>query len=201
MSRKLAAACLAALMLSSVVHAEGNVYFVNGALGASDGHLDGSYRYGDRLRGTDAAGAVRVGVMWQDPVDRGIEVGYVDLGQVSDRYVVFPSNVRNEARTRGMLLGGNFTYRFDAPWYLSMRGGWLHAWTDLRTRVDGPYGVAPSASASGDGFYVGVGGGCDISERLSVGLHYDLYHVRASGGGADLSGDIGTAMVQLEYRY
>lgn len=196
MSRKLAVACLAALMLSSLVHAEGKAYFVNGALGASDGQLDGSYRYSDRLHGTDAAGTVRVGVMWQEPVDWGIEVGYVDLGQVSDQNVVFSFNVRNEARTRGMLLGGNFTYRFDAPWYLLARGGWLHAWTDLRARVDGSYGAAPSGS--GDGFYVGVGGGYDISERLSVGLHYDLYHVRASVGGADLSGDIGTAMVQLE---
>ncbi|WP_017463145.1 outer membrane beta-barrel protein [Dyella ginsengisoli] len=201
MSRKLAAACLAALVLSSAAHAEGKQYFVDAALGASDGHLDGSYRYSDRLDGTDVAGAVRVGVMWQGQADWGIEAGYVDLGQVSDQYIVFPSNVTNESRTRGMLVGGNFTYRFDAPWYLSARGGWLHSWTDLRTRVDGPYGAAPSASASGDGFYVGVGGGYDISERLSIGLHYDLYHVQASGGGADLSGDIGTAMVQLEYRY
>lgn len=200
MSRKLAAACVVAMACASAAHAQDARFFVSGALGASDGQVDGPYR-DDRRDGSDVAGAVRAGAIWPGTVAWGIETGYVDLGQVSEQYVVNLVNVTNEAHVRGALFGGNATYRFDAPWYLCARGGWLHSWTDLHASASGPYVTAASTTASGNGWYLGVGGGYDISERASVGLHYDFYHLKASSSGADVSGHVGTLMVQLEYRY
>lgn len=200
MSRKLAAACVAAIAWASASHAQDARFFVSGALGAADGRLDGPYA-GDRRDGSDIAGAVRVGAIWQGSIAWGFETGYVDLGKVSEQYVVNLANVRNEAHTRGTLLGGNATYRFDAPWYLSARSGFVHSWTDLRASASGSGVTAPGATASGNGWYLGVGGGYDISERASVGLHYDFYHLKASSNGADVSGHVGTLAAQLEYRY
>lgn len=200
MSRKLAAACIAVMAWASAAHAQDARFFVSGALGAADGRLDGPYA-GDRRDGSDVAGAVRAGAIWQGPIAWGIETGYVDLGKVSEQYIVNLANVRNEAHTRGTLLGGNATYRFDAPWYLCARGGWLHSWTDLHASASGSFATAASTTASGNGWYLGVGGGYDISERASVGLHYDFYHLKASSNGTDVSGHVGTLMVQLEYRY
>lgn len=202
MSRKLLTASIVVLGLSTAVHAQGQRYFVSGAVGVAGGRLDGPYNEVYRDGGHDATGAVRVGAMWQDQLGWGIEAGYVDLGTASEQYVVYPANVNSDVRTRGLLVGGNVSYRFDAPWYLSARGGWLHAWTQLRTRVDGPYVVGnPSIDASGNGWYLGVGGGYDINEQLSIGLHDDLYRVRTSGGGGRFSGYRETVTLQLEYRY
>jgi len=201
MSRKLVAACIAALMLSSAAHAEGQQYFVSGALGASDGRLDGRYGASDRFDGHDVAGALRVGVMWRGALDWGVEAGYVDLGEVSDQYVVNLTDVKNRVRTRGLAVGGRVTYRFDAPWYLSAHGGLLHSWADLRASAGNPSYAVAGTRASGNGWYLGAGGGYDVSEQFSVGLHYDLHHVKASRHGAEISGHVGTLMVQLEYRY
>lgn len=202
MSRKLLATSIVVLGLSTAVHAQGQRYFVSGAVGVAGGRLDGPYSEVYRDGGHDATGAVRVGAMWQDQLGWGIEAGYVDLGTASEQYVVYPANVNSDVRTRGLLVGGNVSYRFDAPWYLSARGGWLHTRTQLRTRVDGPYVVGnPSIDASGNGWYLGVGGGYDINEQLSIGLQEDLYRVRTSGGGARFSGYRDTVTLQVEYRY
>lgn len=206
MSRKLAAACVVALALSPVAHAADREFFVNGALGTSQARLGSPYGSDYHRDGSDITTGLRFGALWRGQPWLGVETGFVDLGRFSERYAVGSVDVRDEARTRAALLGVNTTYRFDAPWYLSARGGWLHSWVKVSARESQAGSTSyvtatASATASGDGWYMGVGGGYDVSEQFSVGAHLDFYRVQVSRNGADLGGHVGTLTVQLEYRY
>lgn len=196
MSRKLVAACIAAFALSSAARAAEHQVFVNGTVGLSDARIGDGYGTRD---GSDVAAALRVGVVWRGQPNVGIETGYVDLGRYGERYIVNLVDVNDEVRTRAALLGANATYRFDAPWYLTARGGFLRSWLSVSEH----YGQAGFAQgkAAGNGWYLGAGGGYDITEQLSIGAHLDVYHVSASRHGATLDGYVDTLGVQLEYRY
>ncbi|HET6434058.1 outer membrane protein [Dyella sp.] len=196
MSRKLVAACIAVLALPHAAHAVGQQVFVNGTVGLSDSHIGNG---GADRDGSDVAAAIRVGVLWRGQPQFGIETGYADLGRYRQRIMIGQVQVRDQVHTRAALLGANVTYRFDAPWYVTARGGLLRSWLSVHEYADGV--ASGQGSAAGNGWYLGAGGGYDISEQLSIGAHLDLYHVAASQGAAQVDGHVATLGVQLEYRY
>ena len=136
---------------------------------------------------------------------RGRSTWVSKLGKLDSHYVGDYS-YHSGLRASGWMIGLNGTYRFDSPWYVSARGGMLRSMLDRNYSYQNlPYGPLSSgfgsASGTGTGWYAGMGGGYDFTEKFSVGLQYDNYHVKARLGGDSLSGSISAFTIQAEYRY
>lgn len=204
MKKILGAALVAALAFGSSVACAADSYgFVNAGIGQSvyhEGRTDGR---GYKLDEKDTAGAFRVGAAWHGgPVDFGVEAGYADLGDSVSKYDQGDVHGHDTLHAKGWLLGANATHRFEAPWYVQVRGGWFHSTVDETYRFSTPVqSDYASGSASGDGWYAGIGGGYDLTQDFSIGLNYDNYHAVAKVDGDKLSGNISTFTVQLEYRF
>ena len=157
---------------------------------------------GEKMDLDDTAAAVRFGYQWHGTVDFGLEAGYVDLGKLVDNYDDGTVSFHDDLGAKGWLLGANLTRRFETPWYVQVRGGWQRSDVDISSRYSQPgYREYGSASASGNGWYAGVGGGYDFSNNVSVGVHYDNYHVKADQDGYGAHGNVSAFTVQLEYRF
>lgn len=199
---KRAVAFLAASILAPAVQAAAPQYFINVGAGSAHARLGQPSGTGYQRDGSDVASAIRVGVQWRGPVSWGVETGLIYLGKFSDSYSLPGANVYDQVRVSAGLLGVTATWRADTPWYLSARAGLLHGWLDLHSQVKPPiYVVSGNGETVGNGWYAGVGGGYDFSERFSVGVHYDFHHLNASRNGMRMDGHVGTLMLQLEYRY
>lgn len=202
MFRKLAVAFLAATTLASAAHAAEPRYFVDLGAGSARAQLGQPAGTGYRRNGSDVASALRVGVQWRGPVSWGLETGLIYLGKFSDSYNLPGATVQDQVQVSAGLLGATATWRADAPWYLTAHAGLLHGWLDVSSQVRPPiYVVSSSGVTAGNGWYAGVGGGYDLSDRFSVGVHYDFHHLNTSRNGVRMDGHVGTLMLQLEYRY
>ena len=146
------AAALAASSTGSMATDQG-AFFVNRNLGQSTHHDSGFNR------NTDTSASLRAGYSWQSwLVDFGVEAGYVDLGQASADVAL--STFGNRAFTahgKGPLLGANSRYKFRNRMFVSARGGWF------RSTLDASVSGIGSQSYRGNGAYVGVGVGYDIT--------------------------------------
>lgn len=203
MKKILGAALVAALALGSSVACAADSYgFVNVSVGQAVYHEGRTDGLGYKLDEKDTTGAVRVGAAWHGPVDFGVEAGYVDLGDAVAKYDEGDYHEHDTLNAKGWLLGVNATHRFEAPWFIQVRGGWFHSTLDEKYSYKSPtYTEYGSGSASGDGWYAGIGGGYDFTQNFSLGLNYDNYHAVAKVDGDKLSGNISTFTVQLEYRF
>lgn len=203
MKKILGAALVAALTLGSSVACAADSYgFVNAGIGQAVYHESRTYGPGFKLDEKDTASAVRLGAVWRGQVDFGVEAGFVHLGNEVATYDSDYSHAHSTISAKGWLLGVNATHRFDSPWYLQVRGGWFHSTLDENFHSTAPfYDGYFSGSASGDGWYAGVGGGYDFSRDVSIGLNYDNYHAEAKFGSDKVGGNVSTFTVQLEYRF
>jgi OmpA-OmpF porin, OOP family len=189
---------------SSSAMAMDGQFFVNGEAAGQDTAFN-------NLRNRDPtswAGAVRLGYMWNaGAFSWGIETGYADLGSVAGTNFHLISSeggpydpLRISAKTHGEMLGGNFKVHYgDYRWFVSARAGYFHSQTT--EHVHDTFGLlsSGSASASGNGFYAGVGVGYDFTQHFGMSLNYDLFHSQAPG---IWQGHFGTSMYggSLEYR-
>ena len=184
------AVALAAASTGAMATDQGAI-FINGNLGQSTYHDSGFNR------NTDTSASLRAGYSWQSYlVDFGVEAGYVDLGQASAD-VALPSfgNRTFTAHGKGPLLGANIRYKFRNRMFVSARGGWF------RSTLDASVSGIGSQSYRGNGAYVGVGVGYDITPQFSLGVGFDDYHGRVSVNGTRLSESVGVYAGFAEYRF
>lgn len=165
-------------------------FFVNGNLGQSHYQDKG---FSDR---TDVSTAVRAGYSWQsNVVDFGVEAGYVDLGKARGTVTAGNFNANYSAQGKGPLLGIDLKYKFVSKWFVSGRLGYFRS-----TLVENISGLG-SQNFSGDGGYVGVGTGYDITPHFSLGASYDNYHGRVKYAGTSYADNIGVLSGFAEYRF
>ncbi|MGN2254567.1 outer membrane beta-barrel protein [Frateuria sp. GZRe12] len=197
---------LSALILagacSSAVAQDNGAFFVNAGAGQSTYHLDaadgGNYA-GDK---TGTATALRLGYLWHGPVGIGVEGGYIDLGELHASLISGAVLEEASVRAKGWLLGATGKYHFADQWFVSARGGWLHASSDVDYRISTPVdSMSASSSANGDGWYGGVGVGYDFSDNVGLCVNYDNYHVKARTDDLSADANVGTWMVTAEYRF
>ena len=105
----------------------------------------------------------------------GLELGYQDLGKVSDS--VAGAGASASVETDGLYAGiaGKIPlYDANTGFFLSARTGMY--WWDATGRVQ-VGNTTVSVDDSDSDFYVGVGGGYDFNEQFGLGLTYDRYNV------------------------
>lgn len=143
----------------------------------------------------DSDTSFRIGTGWRFFENFGAEVGYQDLGKVSDN--VNGTGVSASVETDGLYAGvaGKIPlYDGATGFYLSARAGMY--WWDATGRIqDGNTTV--SIDDSDSDFYVGVGGGYDFNEQFGLGLAYDSYQV----GDNDADFSYGTWALTGEVRF
>jgi len=187
---------------SSALAQDKDAFFVNAGVGQATYHVDeatgGNYAQDD----SDTSAALRLGYLWHGQVDFGIEGGYVDLGELKASLISGAVLEEAKVNAKGWLLGATGKYHFADQWFVSARGGWLHASSDVDYRISTPVGsMAASDSVDGDGWYAGVGVGYDFSPHFSLGVNYDNYHVKANTDDVSADANVGTWMVTAEYRF
>jgi OOP family OmpA-OmpF porin len=203
LSRAMLAASLAVASASAFA-ADGGNYFVNLGVGQSKYHVDQSDDVNFKTDKHDTAVAARFGYQWHGAMNFGVETGYVDLGKLVGKYDEDAASSRAEVHARGLLLGGNLTYRFATPFYVQVRGGWLNSYVEAKYRYSSPtYNESDSFHGTGNGWYAGIGGGYDFSRNFGIGVHYDNYHVVVGQDDYFDSGyvNVSAVTVQLEYRF
>ena len=194
------AVALALGTASSVAFADGGNVFVNANAGASHYNVENPYSgiEGNSFSKTGKAGALRVGYRWNSVVDYGVEAGYGFLGNATARVSYSDGVERDQAKTRGWLLGGNLNYNINEQWYVGARAGWFRARSLFEGRVVSDNDTSYNrGSLTRTGEYFGVGGGYNFNKNFSLGLAYDTYRAPVSD---DKSNRIGMYSLQAEYR-
>lgn len=206
--RAIVAAVALLISAPSLANSWDGGYFVSADAGLARYQQLGPYVEGSRQDRNDLAGAVRFGYHWRGPFNFGFETGFVDLGKLKSRYSFGDYSLVGDVGARGFMLGADGTYRFDSPWHVSARAGLLRsAVNESYSYQNLPYGPDYGSSGSisrdeaGTGWYAGIGGGYDVTESFSIGLHYDNYRVRADFGGNSFSNNVAVFAVELEYRF
>jgi outer membrane autotransporter protein len=177
---------------SSVFAADAGAFFINGNVGQSSFHDHG---FSDR---TDTTEAVRVGYAWNlspSTATLGVEAGYVDLGRASGTAVTTSGDFDFSTRLGGPLLGVNYKYTLNNKIYFEGRGGWF------RSKFDANAPAFGSKSFSGNGTYVGLGVGYDITPHFSLGVNFDEYHGRATVFGVRAKEGVSSLSGFAEYRF
>ena len=158
-------ALASALMLPTLAMADTG-WYIDGTLGQAmvdDNGVD------------DTDTAFRIGTGWRFFENFGAEIGYQDLGKVSDS--IDAGNLSASVETDGLYAGvaGKIPlYDGGTGFYLGARTGMY--WWDATGRVRSG-NTTVSIDDSDSDFYVGVSGGYDLNEQFGVGLAYDWYQV------------------------
>ena len=196
------AVALALGTASSVAFADGGNVFVNANAGASHYNVENPYSgiEGNSFSKTGKAGALRVGYRWNSVVDYGVEAGYGFLGNATARVSYSDGVERDQAKTRGWLLGGNLNYNINEQWYVGARAGWFRARSLFEGRVVSDNDTSYNrGSLTRTGEYFGVGGGYNFNKNFSLGLAYDTYRVPENDFNKNTR--IGMYSLQAEYRF
>lgn len=125
----------------------------------------------------------------------GAELGYNDLGNIraSNIFNGQPVVDPRKSQLHGWTVGANGRVDLNSSWYLSGRAG-LYSWNGHGlSNNSNPirYGI------NNNSWYAGAGIGYNISDNLSVGLHYDYFDARKHN--VNLSTDMVSA--SFEYRF
>jgi len=161
----IALSVLSALLLPTLAPAATGFY-IDGAVGQASV---------DDLGIDDNDSAYRIGAGWRFLENFGAELGYVDLGTMSEEVAVggATASVSADGLTAG-IAGKIPLHDASNGFYLSARGGMM--WWDAtgRARVGATTVVLDEDS---NDFYVGVGGGYDFNEQFGVGVAFDRYKI------------------------
>jgi OOP family OmpA-OmpF porin/outer membrane immunogenic protein len=180
-----ALALASALTLPALAQADTGVY-LDGAAGRTavdDQGLD------------DSDTAFRVGGGWRFLENFGAEVGYADLGKMSEDVAIGGATASVSADGFYAGLSGKVPlYDANNGFYVGARAG-LYFWDATGRLRQGTTTVR--VDDSGNDFYVGVSGGYDFNEQFGLGLAYDRYQAGDNGG--DLT--YGTWSVTGEVRF
>jgi opacity protein-like surface antigen len=187
----------------SVLAGDQSPWFVGGAYGMSDSHVDKAALnrkltasgYDARVTDVDdtsSAYKLFVGRRLGDSL--GLEAGYLDLGEVeltiSGRYTDvadFVDSVRkiHPFSAEGFYVAGNYNWYFSSAWSLLVRAG-IYSWdSDYRTTSTGGGATARDGRNGTDLFY-GIGGQYDVASRWSVQASWERF--RLNGNDVDLFG-------------
>ena len=134
----------------------------------------------------DSDSAYRIGAGWRFLENFGAEIGYVDLGTVSEAVAIGGATASLSADGLSAGIAGKIPLS-DASngFYLSARGGMY--WWDATGRARIGNTTVEITDSSND-FYVGIGGGYDFNEQFSLGVGFDRYQI--DDNNADASYDI-----------
>ena len=113
----------------------------------------------------------------------GVELGYVDLGQVDTAFSGTTVDIKSfltsvseihPQTAQGWRIGGAYRHPIAEKSWLLLRGGMLHWRSDytLSTAT-----VSRSVKASGDGASVGLGVEVEAMANTRVGVNYDRYDI------------------------
>lgn len=167
-------------------------WFVAGNVGRTDGGTAGRFGTGDfnvfesrdgRKTGYGLVGGYRwkVSPAW----GVGIEGGYSDLGNLRVRNVFRDDSVDQTDSTnalRGWQVGANARVNINPAWYVGMRGGYFRASdNDMRyyNRVGEDLRLDSGRRDGRNSWYAGVGTGWNVTDRFSLGVHYDYFRAKA----------------------
>ena len=115
----------------------------------------------------------------------GIEGGYSDLGNLRVRNVFRDDSVDQTDSTnalRGWQVGANARVNINPAWYVGMRGGYFRASdNDMRyyNRVGEDLRLDSGRRDGRNSWYAGVGTGWNVTDRFSLGVHYDYFRAKA----------------------
>lgn len=185
-----AAMALSCISTGSLAATTSGQFFLNGTVGQSTWHDDGF-----NTSNKDTATAWRFGYAWnRDQLSYGFEAGYADLGTVRGHYDFGAAPLELSGGATGPLAGVNMTYRLGHRVFVNARLGWMHDHLDLRTGDQ-------RDRFSGNGGYVGIGAGYNVSEHFGVGLAYDHYTVRGDVNGSRTQDFVGVFSGFAEVRF
>ena len=184
-SHKIGVALAAALLLPVQLLAHTGLY-VDGAIGQSsvdDGGID------------DNDTSFKFGAGWRLWDNFGFEIGYQDLGQVSEEVAIGGATASLEADGFYAGLSGKIPlYDGDTGFFLSARGGGY--FYDVTGRLRS--GTTTVRVDEGDNdFYFGIGGGYDFNQQFGIGVAYDVYQI----GDSDFELDYDVIALTGEVRF
>lgn len=166
-------ALAAALALPTFAAADTGLY-VDGAVGQASVDDEGI---------DDNDTAFRLGVGYRFLENFGAEIGYLDLGEVSEEVAIGGATASVEADGFYAGVSGRIPlYETNTGFFLSARAG-LYFWDATGRLRQGTTTVR--LDDSDNDFYVGVGAGYDFNEQFGLGLTYDRYQL--GDGDSDLN--------------
>jgi len=167
-NKNLIALSLAAVLAAPAMATADTGFYIDGAAGQAsvdDRDID------------DNDTAFRIGAGWRFLENFGAEVGYADLGRVSEEVAI--GGATASVSTDGLYAGiaGKIPLHDSTNgFYLSARGGMY--WWDVDGRVRSGTTTVSYKDSDSD-FYVGIGAGYDFNEQFGLGIGFDRYNVGA----------------------
>jgi len=177
---------IAALALPLPMLAQNGLY-IDGAVGRSTVDASG-------IDENDTS--FRFGAGWRFNPNFGLEVGYQDLGEVSEEAAI--GGATQSLETDGFYAGLNARLPLSQDdgrgFYLGARAGFYFWDAKGRARV---VTITVPIDDSDQDVYFGVGGGYDFNAQFGVGLNYDRYKV----GGGLVDTDYDVVSLSTEFRF
>ena len=202
-----AALSFASLSANAATH-DGAFISVNGGGAQYDMSHTG---WGDKH---DSAYGVTAGYRWvvDRPFSLGVEVGYVDLGKMSqkDDYSDddYKDVVKFTQKGQAVLVGANGKWDLPNGFTITARLGVAHS----RVKFKGNEYLSPdipgyepyheSRSSTDNGIYAGLGFGYDFTPNIGITVNYDHYSLKAEDVLGDRRGvDVSVYGAAVEYRF
>lgn len=200
----LALAALSIVPNALAADSEGGSVFLDAKYGALLGKGASTGDVGNSGDSTTAWGADG-GYLWKldDVRSWGFEAGYMHFGQISndtDANEFFNGNTTASAITVGVHL--EFFLGGDKATIVQLRGGLAHAKFDSAFSSFPPDGrptQSGTSSSYGNGPYLGIGIGRQLTQSFSVFLAYNNYNVSGSDRQTDLN--VNWLGLEAEYRF
>lgn len=187
----------------------------NGAfIGVSGGQSHYDISHSSFSDHNDTAVGVVAGYRWvvDRPFSLGVEVGYVDLGNMkgSETYTssVYDVDYRAKFKGEALLVGANGKWDLPHGFTITARAGFAHS----RSKYNEDYFETSACcgnpefhyrgQSNDNGIYGGLGFGYDFNENFGITVTYDHYALKAE----DITSDkrtvnVGVTGLAAEYRF
>jgi OOP family OmpA-OmpF porin len=142
---------------------------------------------------------LRFGWRWNGIV--GPEVGYAYLGRRKGVVDNALRDTETSVNARAATIGISSKYNFYQNWFVTGHAGYLRS----RRTDDDTYYRLDSTSAQtswNNGWYGGVGMGCDLTKNVSVAVNYDNYYLQYGHPGEFRNSvNVASFSGSIEYRF